>query len=52
MILDKSIIRDFLIIEQINKSEGLKGSGLAMTHFFNDKQALMENVSLQDLTPG
>jgi len=28
-----------------------EGSGLAMTYFFNNNQALMENVSLQDLTP-
>jgi hypothetical protein len=27
------------------------GSGLEMTHFFNNKQVLMENVSFQDLTP-
>ena len=27
------------------------GSGLAMTHFLNNKQALIKNVSLQDLTP-
>jgi hypothetical protein len=26
-------------------------SGLEMTHFINNKQALMENVSFQDLTP-
>ena len=26
------------------------GSGLEMTHFFNNKQVLMENVSFQDLT--
>jgi hypothetical protein len=25
------------------------GSGLEMTHFFNSKQALMENVPFQDL---
>jgi len=28
----------------------LWGSGLEMTHFFNNKQVLMENVSFQDLT--
>jgi len=28
-----------------------RGSGLEMTHFFNSKQALMENVPFQDLTP-
>jgi len=28
----------------------LWGSGLEMTLFFNNKQALMENVSFQDLT--
>ena len=28
-----------------------RGSGLEMTHFFNNKQVLMENVSFQDLTP-
>jgi len=25
-----------------------RGSGLEMTHFFNSKQVLMENVSFQD----
>jgi len=28
-----------------------RGSGLETTHFFNNKQALMENVSFQDLDP-
>ena len=34
----------------INKIDGALGSGLEMTHFFNNKQVLMENVSFQDLT--
>ncbi|MGB6607446.1 MAG: hypothetical protein WBF28_06540, partial [Atribacterota bacterium] len=28
-----------------------RGSGLEMTHFFNNKKVLMENVLFQDLTP-
>jgi len=34
----------------IAKEEGM-GSGLEMTHFFNNKKVLMENVLFQDLTP-
>ena len=36
--------------ESISK-RNKRGSGLEMTHFFNNKQVLMENVSFQDLTP-
>ena len=32
-------------------TKGALGSGLEMTHFFNNKQVLMENVTSQDLTP-
>ena len=34
-----------------NMNESKRGSGLAIIHFFNNKKALMKNVSLQDLTP-
>ena len=38
-------------IYTIHSQKKNKSSGLEMTHFFNNKQVLMENVSFQDLTP-
>jgi len=38
-----------MYLNQIKK-EGKRGPGLTITHFFNNKQALMKNVTLQDLT--
>ena len=35
----------------VDLARNKRGSGLEMTHFFNNKQVLMENVSFQDLTP-
>ena len=41
---------NFILLFSIISASGALGSGLEMTHFFNNKQVLMENVSFQDLT--
>jgi len=38
---------EFFFANELDK-KGKRGSGLEMTHFFNNKQVLMENVSFQD----
>jgi len=46
------LLYELMLANGRRKERGKKrGSGLEMTHFFNSKQALMENVSFQDLTP-
>jgi len=37
------------ILAKYHKKENPIGSGLEMSHFSNNKQVLMENVSFQDL---
>jgi len=42
-----------MVIPQREDSMGKikRGPGLAITHYFDNKQALLKNMSLQDLAP-